>query len=146
MRGPGPDRVFRPAPRARVGLHAGRHGAADGRHPRQGGRRVSDAGKGVRRALAFSFIERWLSIIIALGSNVLLARLLSPEQVGIFSVSLSVIGVAQVLRDFGVVNYVIQEKELQQDSLRTAFGLSLLLGGGLFLVVAAAAPAIADFY
>ncbi len=107
---------------------------------------MSDAGKGVRRALAFSFIERWLSIIIALGSNVLLARLLSPEQVGIFSVSLSVIGVAQVLRDFGVVNYVIQEKELQQDSLRTAFGLSLLLGGGLFLVVVTAAPFIADFY
>lgn len=107
---------------------------------------MTDSGKGVRRALAFSFIERWLSIVIALGSNVLLARLLSPEQVGIFSVSLSVIGVAQVLRDFGVVNYVIQEKELQQDSLSTAFGLSLLLGGGLFLVVAVAAPAIAGFY
>lgn len=107
---------------------------------------MTEANKGVRRALVFSFIERWLSIIIALGSSVLLARLLSPAQVGIFSVSLSVIGVAQVLRDFGVVNFVIQEKELQEDSLRTAFGLSLLLGLTLFLVVVVAAPWVADFY
>jgi O-antigen/teichoic acid export membrane protein len=107
---------------------------------------VTEAKGGVRRALAFSFIERWLGIIIALGSNVVLARLLSPAQVGIFSVSLSVIGVAQVLRDFGVVSYVIQEKELQEDSLRTAFGLSLLLGGFLFLAVVVAAPWVAVFY
>lgn len=100
----------------------------------------------MHRALAFSFIERWLSIIIALGSNVLLARLLTPAQVGVFSVSLSVIGVAQVLRDFGVVNYLIQEKELQQDSLRTAYGLSLILGGTLFTAVFVAAPWVADFY
>ncbi|MDR7334169.1 lipopolysaccharide biosynthesis protein [Roseateles asaccharophilus] len=103
-------------------------------------------GTGVRRALAFSFIERWLGIIIGLGSNVLLARLLTPAQVGIFSVSLSVIGVAQVLRDFGVVNYLIQEKDLQQDSLRTAYGLSLLLGFTLFAGVFAAAPFVAAFY
>jgi O-antigen/teichoic acid export membrane protein len=107
---------------------------------------VTASDKGVRRALAFSFIERWLGIIIALGSNVLLARLLSPEQVGIFSVSLSVIGVAQVLRDFGVMNYLIQEKDLQEDSLRTAFGLSLILGTALFLIVVVAAPWVAAFY
>lgn len=101
---------------------------------------------GVRRALAFSFVERWLGIVIALGSNVLLARLLTPAQVGIFSVSLSVIGVAQVLRDFGVVNYLIQEKDLQRDSLRTAYGLSLILGGTLFTAVFAAAPFVAEFY
>ncbi|MDN3920461.1 lipopolysaccharide biosynthesis protein [Roseateles violae] len=107
---------------------------------------MSESGKGVRRALAFSFIERWLGIVIALGSNVILARLLSPAQVGVFSVSLAVIGVAQVLRDFGVVSFVIQEKELQEDSLRTAYGLSLLLGGLLFLLVAISAPWVADFY
>lgn len=101
---------------------------------------------GVRKALAFSFIERWLGIVIALGSNVLLARLLSPEQIGIFSVSLAVIGVAQVLRDFGVVNFVIQEKVLHEDSLRTAFGLSLILGVTLFGLVAVAAPWVAEFY
>jgi len=107
---------------------------------------VSEGENGVRRALAFSFIERWLGIVIALSSNVILARLLSPAQVGVFSVSLAVIGVAQVLRDFGVVSFLIQERELQEDTVRTAFGLSLLLGGTLFLLVAVSAPWVADFY
>jgi O-antigen/teichoic acid export membrane protein len=64
----------------------------------------------VRRALAISFIERYALIAISLASNILIARLLSPEEIGLYSVSLAVIGIAQVLRDFGVGGYLIQEK------------------------------------
>lgn len=100
----------------------------------------------VRRALAVSFAERYLTILLALGSNMLLARLLTPSEIGLYSVSLAVIGVAQVLREFGLGNYLIQEKELTDDHLRTVFGLSLLLGTILFAAVAAAAPLAARFY
>lgn len=100
----------------------------------------------VRRALALSFIERYLSIVLALGSNMVLARLLTPEQIGIYSVTLAVIGVAHVLRDFGIGNYLIQESQLTDDHIRTAFGLSLMLGGTLAAFVYAAAPWVAAFY
>ncbi|RVU49831.1 oligosaccharide flippase family protein [Rubrivivax rivuli] len=100
----------------------------------------------LRGALAFSFIERWLSIIIALGSNMLLARLLTPQAIGIYSVSLAVLGIAQVLRDFGIVGFLIQEKKLTDAHLQTAFGLSLALGGLLFGVVFMGAPWVAQFY
>ncbi len=100
----------------------------------------------VRRALALAFLERYLTVALALGSNMLLARLLTPHEIGVYAVSLAVIGVAQVLREFGIGNYLIQEKELGDEHLRTAFGLSLLLGGALFVVVFAAAPLAAGFY
>lgn len=100
----------------------------------------------VRRALAISFLERYLTVALALGSNMLLARLLTPHEIGVYSVSLAVIGIAQVLREFGIGNYLIQEKELTDDHLRTAFGISLLLGGSLFVVVVVAAPYAAAFY
>ena len=100
----------------------------------------------VRRALAFSFIERYLLIAISLLSNILLARLLTPEEIGIYSVSLAVIGIAQVLRDFGIGNFLIQEKNLTEAHIRTAFGISLLLGGSLFVMVYFAAPFAAGFY
>ena len=64
----------------------------------------------VRRALALSLVERYLTLAIALGSNMVLARLLTPDQIGVYSVSLAVIGLAQALRDFGVGSYLIQEK------------------------------------
>ena len=86
----------------------------------------------VRRALALSFAESYLLIAIGLTSNVLLARLLTPQQIGIFSVSLAIIGVAQVLRDFGISSYLIQERELSDVRLRTAFGASLVMGVVLF--------------
>lgn len=88
----------------------------------------------VRRALAISFVERYALIALSLASNILIARLLSPEEIGLYSVSLAVIGIAQVLRDFGVGGYLIQEKNLTQEHIRTAFGVSLLMGGMLFLL------------
>ncbi len=100
----------------------------------------------VRKALALSFLERYLSIMLALASNMVLARLLTPHEIGLYSVTLAVIGVAQVLRDFGIGNYLIQEKDLGADHIGTAFGVSLLLGGGLFTAVFLLAPLAADFY
>lgn len=100
----------------------------------------------VRRALAFSIVERYLLIVLALASNIILARLLTPEQIGIYSVSLAVIGIAQVMRDFGIGNFLIQEKNLTDDHIRTAFGLSLMIGAALFLGVFFIAPWAATFY
>lgn len=100
----------------------------------------------VRRALALSFAERYALIAIALAGNILIARLLTPEEIGIYSVSLAVIGIAQVLRDFGLGNFLIQQKDLSEAHIRTAFGFALLIGGSLFVVVYAAAPWVADFY
>lgn len=100
----------------------------------------------VRRALVISLVERYLLIVLALASNIILARLLTPDQIGIYSVSLAVIGIAQVLRDFGIGNFLIQAKELSEDHVRTAFGLSLLIGGFLFLLTVFAAPWASAFY
>lgn len=100
----------------------------------------------VRRALAFSIAERYVLILLALASGILIARLLTPEEIGIYSVSLAVVGIAQVLRDFGIGNFLIQEKNLTENHLKTAFGLSLLIGGTLFIVILAAAPFAATFY
>ena len=100
----------------------------------------------VQRALVFSFAERYALIGLSLVSNIVLARLLTPAQIGIYSVSLAVIGIAQVLRDFGIGNFLIQVKDLQVEHVRTAFGISLVIGTVLFVVVYLAAPAAGTFY
>lgn len=100
----------------------------------------------VHRALVISFIERYALIVLSLLSNILIARLVTPEEIGLYSVSLAVIGVAQVLRDFGVGSYLIQEKNLTEDHIRTAFGVSLLIGGSLFLIVFLASSLGAEIY
>lgn len=100
----------------------------------------------VRRALFLSMAERYVLIAIALIGNILIARLLTPEEIGIYSVSLAVIGIAQVLRDFGIGNFLIQEKNLTESHIRTAFGISMLIGGTMFVVIYFSAPFAERFY
>ncbi|MPM65906.1 hypothetical protein SDC9_112810 [bioreactor metagenome] len=100
----------------------------------------------VRRALVLSMAERYLLIALGLASNILLARLLTPEEIGLYSVSIALIGIAQVLREFGIGNFLIQVKTLTDDHVRTAFGFSLVIGVTLFLAIFLAAPFAGTFY
>lgn len=100
----------------------------------------------LRKSLGFAFLERYLIIALQLLSFTLLARLLTPKQIGLYSVSMALISVAQVIRDFGLSNYLIQRKNLERNDVATALGMSMMMGGGLFLLVNAAAPQVGIFY
>ncbi len=100
----------------------------------------------VRRALVLSMAERYVLIALGLLSNILLARLLTPEEIGLYSVSVALIGVAHVLRDFGIGSFLIQVRDLTHSHVRTAFGFSLLIGITLFTLIFASAEWIGDFY
>ena len=100
----------------------------------------------VRRSLFLSLAERYLSIGLQLILFFVLARLLTPEDIGLYSVAVALIGLAHVLRDFGVPSYLIQEVELTDARIRTAFTLMLLMAFGLFGVAFWVASPVADFY
>lgn len=102
--------------------------------------------KSLRLALLFSLIERYLSVLLAFGSSMALARLLTPEEIGVYSVTLAAVGIAQVLRDFGVGGFLIQKQELDEDTIRSAFGVALLIGGVLFAMLVFVAPWVGRFY
>ena len=100
----------------------------------------------VRRSLVFSIAEQYAVLVIGLASSMILARLLTPEAIGIYSVSLAFIGIAQVLRDFGVANYLIQERDLDDAHIRTALGILLVLGLVTFALLFSTAPLISRLY
>ncbi|MFG6466427.1 lipopolysaccharide biosynthesis protein [Roseateles sp. BYS87W] len=83
---------------------------------------------------------------LQLVSFTLLARLLTPHEVGLYSVSMALISMAQVIRDFGLASYLIQKKDLTREEVGSALGVSLLLGTLLFALIFGAAPTIAEFY
>lgn len=76
----------------------------------------------------------------------ILARILTPAQVGIFSLCAAVVAVAGILRDFGISEYLIQEKELTQDKTRAAFTLALIIAWTIAIVVFSLRNIIADYY
>jgi O-antigen/teichoic acid export membrane protein len=99
-----------------------------------------------RRSLGLSFAERYSSLAITIATTVVLARLLTPVETGIYSVAAGIINIAQILREFGVGSYILQEADLTQKRLGTALGISLLFGAGMAAIFLFAAGPIASFY
>ena len=100
----------------------------------------------IRRSLFISLTERYLIIALKLTSFFILARLLTPEEIGLFSVSAAFIGLAHVVRDFGVGSYLIQEKDLTLHRKRTAFTITLIIGLSFFFIIQLSSAPIASFY
>jgi O-antigen/teichoic acid export membrane protein len=107
---------------------------------------ATQAAPTVRRAIAFSFLDSYLGIALNLVSFTLLARLLTPKQIGLYSVALAIISVTQMIRDFGLVSFIIQKKDLTDDHVSSAWAVSLILGTSLFALLQGCAPLIGGFY
>lgn len=100
----------------------------------------------VRRSVAFSAAGKYVSFGIAFFSSVVLARLLLPSEVGVYSVGAAVLAFAHVFRDFGVANYVVREAELDPSRLGTAFTVTLITSFTMGFLVLGASGFLADFF
>jgi O-antigen/teichoic acid export membrane protein len=100
----------------------------------------------VRRALAFSYVEKYGSFLLSLISTAVISRLLRPADIGVFAIGMSLVGVVAVIRELGVSTYLVQEAELSERRVRAAFTLAVMMGVGLCLVLAAASVPAGRFY
>ncbi len=107
---------------------------------------MSQPSGSVRQSLVFSFVERYGSLLISLVSTTILSRILTPSEIGVYSVAIAAIGLAQTLRDFGISNYLIQAREIDDQTIRTAMTASFLLSGGLGAILFALGPFLASYY
>jgi PST family polysaccharide transporter len=84
--------------------------------------------------------------VFQLVALVVLARLLSPNEFGLFAATLVVIGFCSIFSELGVGPAIVQRPTLEERHLRVGFTLSLVLSHAIAALVWAAAPAIADFF
>jgi O-antigen/teichoic acid export membrane protein len=99
-----------------------------------------------RLSFLTSFAEKYTLLLLNTAGTMVLARLLTPAEVGVYAVGAVLVGLAQALRDFGVGMYVIQEKDLTRDKLRAALGTSVLVAWSLAACVLLASWPAARFY
>lgn len=99
-----------------------------------------------RHSLLFSFAEKYTVLLLGMVATMILSRLLTPAEVGVYSLGAVLVALAQVVRDFGVGQYLIQEKQLDMVKLRAALATSLLVAWLLALLVLAASGPLAGFY
>lgn len=101
---------------------------------------------GLRKSLAISFVQQYSITGLQVISVMVLARLLTPTEVGIYSSTLAVVELAHVLRNFGLANYLVQEKDLTDLRIRTATTFGMVLGWSMGIGMLVASGPIARFY
>jgi O-antigen/teichoic acid export membrane protein len=89
--------------------------------------------------MAFAFGQRYFAFALQLGTSIILARLLTPAETGIFSLAATAVAIAAIVREFGISDYIISQKDTTPQMLRAAFTVSLLVAWSLAAVIAIAA-------
>ncbi len=100
----------------------------------------------VRRSLGVIFLLSNSLTVLMFGVTVVLARLLSPSEIGVFSIVAVIAGVASILRDFGVSAYLQRERDLTAEKREAALTFLIVVAWSTAIVFAALAQPIARFY
>ncbi len=91
-------------------------------------------------------IQTIVQFVIDFSASLIVARLLSPHEIGAFSIALAAVVIAATLRSAGVNMFLIAAPKLDRPMVRTALGMAMLTSFAFALLIFLAAPAIAGFY
>ncbi|NBI07037.1 lipopolysaccharide biosynthesis protein [Senegalia massiliensis] len=78
--------------------------------------------------------------------QIVLARLLAPEQFGTIAIVMVFVSVARVFVESGFNTALIQKKDSDEVDFSSVFYISLLIAGALYILIYISAPFISDFY
>lgn len=100
----------------------------------------------IRRSLAYSIADSYLALPLQLIGTMIISRLLTPAETGVFAVAAVFAAFASTFRDFGVAEYLIQEKELSAEKIRAALTVNIVISWAMGALLFCGAPFAADFY
>lgn len=111
--------------------------AADGPH--------GSAGQFLRGG-AITGLAQGLRFVLNIGSTVVLARLLTPSDYGLFAMVTAFTGIAEVFKDGGLSLATVQRDRISHAQLSSLFWMNAALGGILTLVTLGLIPVVIRFY
>lgn len=100
----------------------------------------------VRLSLFWSYLAQISAFVITFGSTIVVARLISPRDFGIFAMATAATTVINVFMQFGLAKYLMREAEITRELLRSLFTVNVLLSltyVGAILIGAATAQQFA---
>lgn len=103
-------------------------------------------GARVRSAVIWRSGGQIVTQLLSWASTLMVVRILDPADYGLFAMTQAVIAFMQFLNGYGLVSALVQAETIDTHRLRQAFGLMLVLNGGLAAAQLALAPLAADYY
>ncbi|MDR0578270.1 MAG: oligosaccharide flippase family protein [Candidatus Accumulibacter sp.] len=100
----------------------------------------------VRRAIYIQLVATNGATAVHFIVSIVLARLLSPHDIGIFSITVVVTNIAHIFRDFGISSYIKTVKECSPNHIRAANGLLMASSWSMGTLLFVVSDSLAVFY
>jgi O-antigen/teichoic acid export membrane protein len=81
----------------------------------------------VRRSLVWTYLAQATVFLITFSSSIVVARIVSPRDFGIFAMAAAVATIINVLMQFGLAKYLMREAELSRELLRSLFTVNVMM-------------------
>jgi len=98
------------------------------------------------RGVAWTGAFRWITQILNWGITIVLARILTPSDYGLYGFTALYVGLVQLVNEFGLGAAIIRRRDLTEHQIAALGGLSVALGVGLWALSFPTAPLVADFF
>lgn len=85
-------------------------------------------------------------VVMQFGATIVMARLLTPGDFGLIAMVVAVVGISEMLRDFGLSSAAIQARHLSDGERTNLFWANTALGAGAAGVMCAISPLIVRLY
>ena len=84
--------------------------------------------------------------LVAWCSTLAVIRILEPADYGVFAMTQVVLAFLNFLNGWGFASALVQDREIDRQKIRQAFGMMLLVNGGIALILLGLAPLAAEYY
>lgn len=111
-----------------------------------GDRSVRSLGDVAARGAGLTLATQGVRAVLQFTSIVVLARLLTPRDFGLIAMVTAVIGIADLVRDFGLSSAAIQAKVVTDDERTNLVWANVALGAACSAVAVAVAPLVVAAY
>jgi len=106
----------------------------------------ADLGRRSVRGGAITFVGQGAKFFLQLGSTMVLARLLTPQDFGLIAMVAAVSGFILVFKDMGLSMATVQKAEINHGQISTLFWINVAISLALTLITIALAPVIVWFF
>ena len=83
----------------------------------------------------WNFVNTISQTILTFGVGVVLARILEPEDFGLFGLTIILLGIINLLFNGSISRFIVQKENLDKQDIESSLGISIYLSILAYLVV-----------